>query len=360
MAVPFALQRAPAQRVATILNNFYNDRYPEDTHNRNQVRITYDEGTNTLFVQAPPNDMLEITGLVDRMDNFPPGPLHDLKVIKLKSALSDDLAPIIRSAIAEGILSPITNTTGTGAACPEAALPALPVAGQPTAVPGQNGVPGRQNTAHTLRFMSGTRKDGSGGGLPGRHPHHVLSDHEHSGDLRAAQDDGADPGTGARAGRAADRQGRDPRLHPEEGGRHRPGPDAAAALPGHRLYRRPSTAAPGGGAHWRAAPAAPAGGRGRRWAAAAEAAAGHQSAGTPTPEGYPLIDIRITVDERTNSLIVAGSRNDLNVIEAVISKLEDADIPNARHDRGLPAQERPGRGRGQRLAELHHQRNRQS
>ena len=118
VAVPFRLQRAPAQRVATILNAFYADRYPKDTHAENQVRFTYDEGTNTLFVQAPPNDMMEIQGLIDRMDNTKPGPLHDLRVIKLRSALSDDLATIIRSAITEGILAPITNQAGLGAGGP--------------------------------------------------------------------------------------------------------------------------------------------------------------------------------------------------------------------------------------------------
>ena len=33
------------------------------------------------------------------------------------------------------------------------------------------------------------------------------------------------------------------------------------------------------------------------------------------------------MDERTNSLIVAGSQNDLNVIEGIVYKLEDADVP---------------------------------
>ena len=39
-----------------------------------------------------------------------------------------------------------------------------------------------------------------------------------------------------------------------------------------------------------------------------------------------IIDLRITVDDRTNSLIVAGSRNDLNIVEAIIARLEDAEM----------------------------------
>ncbi|MGE0529286.1 MAG: secretin N-terminal domain-containing protein [Bdellovibrionales bacterium] len=48
--------------------------------------------------------------------------------------------------------------------------------------------------------------------------------------------------------------------------------------------------------------------------------------GGQTPQGALLIDLRITVDQRTNSLIVAGSRNDLDVIEAIVSRLEDSPV----------------------------------
>src|SRR5208283_647118 len=45
-----------------------------------------------------------------------------------------------------------------------------------------------------------------------------------------------------------------------------------------------------------------------------------------SPEGAPLIDLRLTVDTRTNSLVVAGSQHDLDVIEALISRLDDAEV----------------------------------
>jgi type II secretory pathway component GspD/PulD (secretin) len=44
-------------------------------------------------------------------------------------------------------------------------------------------------------------------------------------------------------------------------------------------------------------------------------------------EGANLIGLNVTVDPRTNSLIVAGSRNDLDTIRAIIAKLEDVDAP---------------------------------
>src|SRR5262249_10224836 len=50
------------------------------------------------------------------------------------------------------------------------------------------------------------------------------------------------------------------------------------------------------------------------------------------PDGAPLIDLRVTIDERTNSLIAAGSKSDLAIIEALIARLEDADIQFRRNE----------------------------
>ncbi len=45
------------------------------------------------------------------------------------------------------------------------------------------------------------------------------------------------------------------------------------------------------------------------------------------PEGPPIIDLRVTVDQRTNSLLVAGSRNDLLTVGSIIARIEDANVP---------------------------------
>src|SRR5262249_3016152 len=54
--------------------------------------------------------------------------------------------------------------------------------------------------------------------------------------------------------------------------------------------------------------------------------------GGTNPEGAPLIELRISVDTRTNSVVVAGSRNDLDVIEAIITRLEDSDVQIRRNE----------------------------
>src|SRR5207253_8711816 len=45
-----------------------------------------------------------------------------------------------------------------------------------------------------------------------------------------------------------------------------------------------------------------------------------------TPEGAPLIPLSITVEARTNSLIIAGAPNDVNVIEILIYRIEDSEM----------------------------------
>jgi type II secretory pathway component GspD/PulD (secretin) len=321
VAVPFRLNRAPAQRVAIILSNFYNDRYPADGHGSNQVRFTYDEGTNTLFVQAPPNDMLEIQGLIDRMDNFAPGPMHELKVIKLKSALSDDLAALIRSAVSEGLLSPVTNTAGTGGATGAAGAPA---GGTPTGVPGAGGIPGRQNTAKRLEFRGSQRKDGQ------------PSIADFLDDIRITSYTTANvlvisapPKTMELIMELINELDRPPQAIANLTVFSLKNGDAAAmALMLQQLYQgaTPGSALP--------RPAGTATGTGAVTAPAAPTAAGGATQpqrsviaiNSVSPEGYPLIDIRITIDERSNSLIVAGSRNDIDVIGSVIDRLDNAPV----------------------------------
>jgi type II secretion system protein D len=49
--------------------------------------------------------------------------------------------------------------------------------------------------------------------------------------------------------------------------------------------------------------------------------------GLAATEATPLIDLRITVDLRSNSVIVAGSPSDVEIIGALISRMDDADVP---------------------------------
>jgi type II secretion system protein D len=76
-----------------------------------------------------------------------------------------------------------------------------------------------------------------------------------------------------------------------------------------------TTAGPGPG--FPAAPAGPAGPAG-----AATNRPLQLTLGGATPEGPPLLDLRVTIDNRTNSLIVAGSEANVLIIESMIYQLD--------------------------------------
>src|SRR5262249_44511928 len=54
--------------------------------------------------------------------------------------------------------------------------------------------------------------------------------------------------------------------------------------------------------------------------------------GGGTPGGAPIGGLRPSLGRRTNSLIVAGSRDDLELIRTLISRLEDSDIQGRRNE----------------------------
>jgi type II secretory pathway component GspD/PulD (secretin) len=53
--------------------------------------------------------------------------------------------------------------------------------------------------------------------------------------------------------------------------------------------------------------------------------------GNPS-DGASLIDLRLSVDDRTNSIIVAGSQNDLETIRALVARLEGSETQNRYHE----------------------------
>src|SRR5205085_2327772 len=81
-AVPIQLKRAAAATVAAQIQNYWNTRYPGDA---NQIRITYDANTNTLFVQAAPSDFDQIREMIQFIDNNWSSAINELRVIPLRN-----------------------------------------------------------------------------------------------------------------------------------------------------------------------------------------------------------------------------------------------------------------------------------
>ena len=61
--------------MATIVNSFYAAR--GESQNVNQIRITEDDKTNTILVQAAPADMEDIARIIEHLDSTPTAAIND-------------------------------------------------------------------------------------------------------------------------------------------------------------------------------------------------------------------------------------------------------------------------------------------
>src|SRR5262249_28239166 len=102
-AKPFRLSKQPASRVAQTVINFWGNRYPPETAAQNQIRVTWDDASNTVYVQAAPADMAEIASLIEQIDTIPSSAVNDLRIVPLKNALADELSTLLLRAIQQGI-----------------------------------------------------------------------------------------------------------------------------------------------------------------------------------------------------------------------------------------------------------------
>jgi type II secretory pathway component GspD/PulD (secretin) len=299
-AVPFQLKHAAASRIAPLLSNFYQARYyPEP----NQVHITWDDTNNTVWVQASPNDMAEIRSLLEHMDTVRP-PSSELRIVHLNNAVSDSLEQILTQAIALGF-TPLTATVNQ----PQAVRPAQLLAPGGAGTSQINPV----SKATALKFYYGAKGD-------------KVVESDLLEDVRIT----SDPRTNSLVIMA---QEKTMRLILELV--HDLDQPAAAVSNIHvinlkkidattvasmlqTIFLGTSTTTPTAG---------------RPGGALAQAAL--QATQQPltitiqgfAPEGAAIIPIRVTVEPITNSLVIAGSRNDLDVIEAVVYRLDDADVP---------------------------------
>jgi type II secretion system protein D len=363
-AVSIPLKKASASQVSNLLTQFYATRYPNDV---NHIRLTFDPVTNLLFVQAAPADLVEIRGLIEQIENTVSNVVNDLRIIHLNNALADELATLIQRAISAGVVVP--STTGAGNVFPTAPTPTGggplgggplgggplgggplgggplgggplgggPLGGRtagtpiatttgaptPTAAPTAAGQAGAGGKSTSLRFFS-SRPD-----VPNVYRSGRLEDVHITPDLRTNSLIVAAPVETMPLLQALIKE-----LDVV--------PAARAEINIFTLKKADATAmatmlqqlflgtggigtgrtTTGGGPT--AAPTATTTGTGGIRPLIL-------TLGGYTPEGAPLIELRLTVDERTNSLIVAGSRNDLDVVEAMISRLEDSNVQNRRN-----------------------------
>jgi type II secretion system protein D len=333
-ATAFPLKKASAARVASLVQQFYAQRYPGETGAQNQVRVTIDDSSNTVYVQAAPGDLNEIRNLITRVDSSVSSAVNDLRVVQLRNTIADELAGVVQRAISEGV-APASATAAPSI------VPALPGAAQPGGLPGAGAAarpaaaPGTTTATKTtaLRFISG-RRDGAGTVQAGlledvyvlseaRTNSLILSAPPQTMDLLLALVRELDVVSSLRS-----------RVNIFTLRRSDAAITAATLQQlffGGATGRTGTGGAGGGGILGGGGGGFPGGGAGGATGTTAAVTRPVFTLGDVSPEGTPIIALRFTVDDRTNSLIVSGSENDLRVIEALISRLEDSDV-EARHN----------------------------
>ena len=70
-----------------------------------RVRAIADVRTNSVIVEAPPNDMSVVAGLIQKFDQEHIPSVSQIRVFDLKNAVADDLAELINTAI-QAVISP--------------------------------------------------------------------------------------------------------------------------------------------------------------------------------------------------------------------------------------------------------------
>jgi type II secretory pathway component GspD/PulD (secretin) len=335
------LKRASAARVAQLITNWAAGRYPREPGAvQTQVRVTWDDQTNKLFVQAAPADFAEIAKLVEELDNGKAAATNDLQIFDVRYALADEIANLIRLAIQQGY-RPTNALTTQG-------IVTTPGAGQ---IGGQiGGQLGGQIGAQIGGQIGGAGLISPSTGLIG-----ATAPNTKTIALRLIN---AAKGTSIESGNldsvllladvrtnrivvSAPEETMDlikqlikaldvpPAYKAEVNIFQLKNADATQlAFTLQQLFLGQAQGIGGGvtqGGLNIGAGANTAGLLGQIRPLAI-------TFGDLQPEGLPLIDLRIGVDIRTNSIIVAGSRADLEIAEALISRLEDSKVEIRRNE----------------------------
>jgi type II secretion system protein D len=303
----FFLKHASAAAAQAVLREFFGDRITFSQHLRTalgaRLHVVIDYRTNSLVVQAGPRDMAEVRALLRKLDVAKPpnGAVNQVRIVKLQNSVAAELAPIINQAVAGPSLPPVrTSVTGQqqfGQQQPQQQQPG----GQGTgSLQQQQQLQARSIMLQLLTVdADGQRRIESSGMLTdvrvtpdSRGNALVVSAPEESMDLVIALIEALD------------------RLPPAESQIkvftivNADAERLSATL--QQLFGQGTQQQPG-----------------------QQGAFGFQQnvrTATAGEEGSILIPLRVAVERRSNSVIVSGSTGDLAVVEALLLKLDDADV----------------------------------
>lgn len=108
----FRLKSAVASQVVTSIDAFYATRPPMGT----RVKAVADVRTNAVIVYARPNDLKEVARLIKKIDLGTSGAVSRMRIFPLKNATATELATLINNALQSVLRPPPTPTATAGQA----------------------------------------------------------------------------------------------------------------------------------------------------------------------------------------------------------------------------------------------------
>jgi len=358
--VAFHLTQAPSSRVATFLTNLFASRYVAEGAAQDQIRFTHDDSSNTVFVQASPADLQDIAELIKVQDTAVSSAINEVRVISLKNATSDEIATLLSTAISQGITNPTTTPTTPTGVPGAGGLPGAAVRPAGTALPGGATAPFGTGTPTVPGATSATGTAATGGLSTKSMTLRLFSKPGESQPESGLLEDihiTSYPRINSLIIEAPSRsmallQGLINRLDVPPTARadmkvftlqNADAQSMSLMLQQLFLGATGTTTTPTGAGGFAGAGGGGFGGAGGVTGTTTVTPAvqnpGGQRAypaanitlGGYTPEGAPIIPLSISTDVRTNSVIVAGARNDVDAVYAIITRLDEDTSVQERH-----------------------------
>jgi general secretion pathway protein D len=342
------LKNQSAQIIKIQLEQWWGQRFPGEPASANQFRVQFDFKTNSLIIQGSKTDLDDAAKLIEMLDNSTSKAVNEVRIFKLRNAYADELGRTIVDSLTSNLVNPIAQqqqqgtpsqgATGGiqaalgqvggqqlgqalggqqlgqlglqlgqqgqfglgqqqqgGAAAPiQAVIPQL----------GQSAAGGMATKVSSIRFYSNDGKIYESGHLADVH---VIVNTRTNALVIAAPPEtmklveklidnldtvSAGQSTASLITQAFTGQGRTATTGQQQGAQQAFGQQGANQGLGAQTTARPLITISG-----------------------------------DVSNGATLVDLRITVDDRTNSLVVAGSENDLLTIKSLIGKLESIETP---------------------------------
>lgn len=278
----FPLKFMSAIDAERVIRQFFVDRPGTNTNLRTglgtRVIVIGEYRSNTLLVQASPRDMAEVERLIESLDVGESPVKNEVRIIKLKNAIAADLAPVLQEAI--------TGTTATTAA------QAAQGGGAAGAVSPARAIPPALNLQFLQIGEAGQQLIQTG----------ILASMRISADARSNALMIVGPANAMELIEAVIRQlDQLPSLSAQVKVFTLKNGDATAlATMLQNLFGITQAAGAAGGAQ------------------AGQTATG---AGEST-----LVPLRFSVDQRTNTIIASGNQGDLDVVYAILARLDQGDV----------------------------------